>query len=213
MKTFYSLILKRLIDFFASLALLIILSPLLLLIAIITYFGNRGRVLFVQYRPGVHNRLFPMLKFCTMTDDRDAEGNLLPDEERLTSLGRLLRKASLDELPQLFNVLKGDMSLIGPRPQLPEYIELCDSTQIRRQEVRPGITGLAQVNGRNGLDWNDRFRYDVEYVDNLSLLLDLRIILRTIKIVLKAEGVEYEGTVAENRFVGNGIQEERKMAA
>ncbi len=150
-----------------------------------------------------------------MTDQRDSKGSLLPDEERLTSMGRLLRKASLDELPQLINVLKGEMSLIGPRPQLPEYIRLCDSTQIRRQEVRPGITGLAQVNGRNGLDWEERFRYDVYYVDNLSLRMDLGILLKTVKLVLKAEGVEYAGTVEENRFTGSSAAspEERKIAA
>jgi lipopolysaccharide/colanic/teichoic acid biosynthesis glycosyltransferase len=154
-----------------------------------------------------------MLKFRTMTDERDSAGKLLPDELRLTTLGRFLRKTSLDELPQLINVLRGEMSLIGPRPQLPEYINLCDSTQIRRQEVRPGITGLAQVNGRNGLEWSERFVYDVYYVDNISLLMDLKILFKTVRKVLKAEGVEYEGTVAENRFTGNDPQEERKIAA
>jgi lipopolysaccharide/colanic/teichoic acid biosynthesis glycosyltransferase len=209
----YPSILKRPIDLVGALTLLIVFSPVLLIISIINYFANQRRVLFVQYRPGLHNKLFPMMKFCTMTDGRDANGKLLPDEERLTTFGKLLRKTSLDELPQLINVLRGEMSLIGPRPQLPEYIKLCNSTQLRRQEVRPGITGLAQINGRNCLDWHERFRYDVYYVDHLSLLLDLKIVFRTVKLVLKAEGVEYEGTVAENRFTGNAPQEERKIAA
>ena len=214
MNKVYKLFLKRLIDFSVALILLLILFPLLALIAIVTCCSNRGRVFFLQYRPGLNNRLFPVLKFCTMTDQRDADGKLLPDEERVTSIGRLLRRASLDELPQLVNVLRGEMSLIGPRPQLPEYIRVCNSTQMRRQEVRPGITGLAQINGRNCLDWNERFRYDVYYVDNLSFLMDLHIVFRTVKLVLRAEGVEYDGTVAENRFTGSPEpQEERKIAA
>jgi undecaprenyl phosphate N,N'-diacetylbacillosamine 1-phosphate transferase len=214
MNKVYKLFLKRLIDFSVAFILLLILFPLLALIAIVTCCSNRGRVFFLQYRPGLNNRLFPVLKFCTMTDQRDADGKLLPDEERVTSIGRLLRRASLDELPQLVNVLRGEMSLIGPRPQLPEYIRVCNSTQMRRQEVRPGITGLAQINGRNCLDWTERFRYDVYYVDNLSILMDLHILFRTVKLVLRAEGVEYEGTVAENRFTGSvEPQEERKIAA
>ena len=177
---------KRLLDIICSLLGLIILSPLLLVVIVVMSFANKGAgVFFSQARPGRGEQLFNMYKFKSMTDERDAAGNLLPDSERLTAMGRFIRKTSIDELPQLWNVLRGDMSLVGPRPFLAEYLQLMKPHQRRRYEVRPGITGLAQINGRNKLSYQHRFKYDVWYVDNLSFGLDIKIILEAIALTLR----------------------------
>ena len=176
---------KRLLDFWISLIVLIIISPVLLLVTVWLHFANRGAgALFFQERPGKDGKIFKVIKFKTMTDERDAEGNLLPDEVRLTKVGRFVRSTSIDELPQLINVLKGDMSLIGPRPLLVDFLPLYSPFQARRHEVRPGITGWAQVNGRNTMKYSKKFEYDVWYVDNLSFLLDFQILYRTILNVI-----------------------------
>ena len=176
---------KRLIDFTIALIALICLSPILLVVTIWLHFANKGAgVFFTQERPGKDAKIFRVIKFKTMTDERDAEGKLLPDIQRLTKVGRIVRSTSLDELPQLFNVLKGDMALIGPRPLLVKYLPLYTPTQMRRHEVRPGITGWAQVNGRNNLKWNDRLELDAYYVEHISFLFDVKVIFTTIKNVL-----------------------------
>ena len=176
---------KRLLDFWISLIVLIIISPILLLVTIWLHFANKGAgALFYQERPGKDGRIFKVIKFKTMTDERDADGNLLPDEVRLTKVGRFVRSTSIDELPQLINVLKGDMALIGPRPLLVDFLPLYSPFQARRHEVRPGITGWAQVNGRNTMKYSKKFEYDVWYVDNLSFLLDFQILYRTLLNVI-----------------------------
>lgn len=185
----YKNIFKPSIDFIISFIGLLILSPFLFLVSLLLSLQNRGTPLFFQTRPGKHQKAFKIIKFKTMTDEKDAAGNLLPDIDRMTALGRVIRKLSIDELPQLINVLKGDMSLIGPRPLLFKYIPLYSEEQLRRHEVRPGITGWAQVNGRNSIPWTKKFELDVEYIDNLSFLLDLKIIYKTVLKVLKKEGV------------------------
>lgn len=195
---------KRTLDIAAALTGLILLAPLLLLVALLVALEHGVPVLFVQMRPGLSGKPFRMYKFRTMTDERDHAGSLLPDEQRLTTLGRVLRATSLDELPELINVFTGDMSLVGPRPLLMEYLPLYSAEQARRHEVRPGITGWAQVNGRNGLAWEDKFKLDVWYVDNYSLLLDLRILWMTLVKVLRREGISEEGGVTMSRFTGNG---------
>ncbi len=184
---------KRLLDLLLTVPGLILLSPLLLAIALLIRLRMGPPVLFRQLRPGYRGQPFTLLKFRTMMDRRDARGQPLPDEQRLTPLGRRLRSFSLDELPELFNVLKGDMSLVGPRPLLMQYLKRYTPEQARRHEVLPGITGWAQVNGRNALTWEDKFRFDVWYVDNWSLWLDIRILLRTLWIVLRREGISQEG--------------------
>ena len=194
---------KRLCDLLLSLgALLVLALPLLLL-----WFLVRRRlgspVLFRQVRPGLHGRPFMMVKFRTMTDERGADGELLPDAQRLTPFGRFLRATSLDELPELWNVLRGEMSLVGPRPLLMEYLPLYSPEQARRHEVRPGITGWAQVNGRNAVSWNERFRLDVWYVDHCSLWLDLRILWLTVRKVLVREGISAQGEATMSKFTGN----------
>lgn len=176
----YKIFFKRTLDLLAALFGLLLLSPLLVVVTLGLYFANAGKPFFVQRRPGLHGRIFSIIKFKTMTDQTDAHGNLLPDADRLTPLGAFVRKSSLDEIPQLFNVLKGDMSLIGPRPLLPEYLPLYTKVQARRHEVRPGITGWAQVNGRNAISWEEKFNFDVWYVDHLNFALDIRILLNTI---------------------------------
>ena len=194
---------KRLLDIICSLLGLIILSPLLLVVIVVMLFANKGAgVFFSQARPGRGERLFNMYKFKSMTDERDAAGNLLPDAKRLTAMGRFIRKTSIDELPQLWNVLRGDMSLVGPRPFLAEYLQLMKPNQRRRYEVRPGITGLAQINGRNKLSYQHRFKYDVWYVDNLSFALDVKIILETIALTLRMKDVSSATGETSEIFTG-----------
>ena len=196
--------LKRALDFFIVLTVLLLIWPILLLITIFLYFANKGAgVFFTQERPGKGGRIFKVIKFKTMTDERDVEGNLLPDAERLTKVGRFVRSTSIDELPQLINVLKGDMALIGPRPLLPQYLPLYSTEQARRHEVRPGITGWAQVNGRNAISWTKKFELDVWYVDHCSFLLDIKIVFLTIKKVFIREGISQEGQATMEYFNGN----------
>lgn len=199
----YRRILKRGIDFLVALLALIVLSPIYLGVIIGLAWANSGRVFFHQIRPGKDEKLFSILKFKTMNDQRDAAGNLLPDAVRLTPMGALVRKASLDEIPQLINVLKGEMSLIGPRPLLPEYLPLYNQEQKRRHSVRPGITGWAQVNGRNSISWQQKFDMDVWYVDHLSFRLDLKILVLTLVKVWKREGISQEGQATIVAFKGN----------
>lgn len=184
---------KRFFDFWIALIALICLSPILLLVTIWLHFANKGAgAFFFQERPGKDSKLFKIVKFKTMTDERDADGNLLPDTERLTKVGRFIRSTSIDELPQLINVLIGDMALIGPRPLLPKYLPLYSKEQARRHDVRPGISGWAQCNGRNGISWTKKFELDVWYVDHLSFITDLKIIYLTIKKVLVKDGINQE---------------------
>lgn len=201
---------KRLFDVIASAVLLIVLSPLMLVIAALVWANAGSPVIFKQVRPGLHGRPFTMYKFRTMTDARDENGRLLPDEQRLTKFGHFLRSTSLDELPELFNVLKGDMSLVGPRPLLMEYLPLYTPEQARRHEVRPGITGWAQVNGRNAISWEEKFKYDVWYVDNWSLWLDLKILFMTIVAVLRRNGISAEGHATMPVFRGQETQREAR---
>lgn len=199
----YRNIIKRFFDFFSSLLGLLLLSPLLLIVAICLYFANDGKPFFFQKRPGKNGVMFKIIKFKTMNDKKDPSGNLLSDAQRLTKIGAFVRKTSLDEIPQLINVLKGEMSLIGPRPLLPEYLNLYNDFQRRRNEVRPGISGWAQVNGRNTISWEQKFKYDVWYVDHQSFLLDLKILLMTVKKVFVSEGITQEGHVTSEEFKGN----------
>ncbi len=180
---------KRIIDFLASFFGLLLLSPILIVIAAVLYFQNDGKPFFFQERPGKDAKPFKIVKFKSMTDSRDVNGNLLPDNLRITKAGAFIRKTSLDELPQLFNVLIGDMSLVGPRPLLFKYMKLYSAEQYRRHELRPGITGWAQVNGRNSISWGDKLRLDVFYIDNVSLILDIKILWQTLLKVVKKEGV------------------------
>lgn len=195
---------KRAFDFAVAATLLVVLAPLVLMLMLTVRVKLGSPVLFSQVRPGLHGRPFRLYKLRTMTDARDARGELLPDEQRLTAFGKLLRTLSLDELPQLFNVLRGELSLVGPRPLLMEYLELYTPQQARRHEVRPGITGWAQVNGRNAVSWPERFALDVWYVDNRSLALDLRILVLTVTKVLRREGVTQQGHATMERFRGGG---------
>lgn len=194
---------KRLIDFIAALFGLIILSPVFLLVTIGLFFANQGKPFFFQARPGKDERIFKIVKFKTMNDKKDANGNLLSDAERLTPIGAFVRKTSIDEIPQLINVLKGDMSLIGPRPLLIQYLPLYNERQARRHEVRPGITGWAQVNGRNAISWDQKFEFDVWYVENISLSLDIKILFMTFKKVFVREGISQEGQATMEAFKGN----------
>lgn len=194
---------KRFFDIIISFTALICLSPLLIIVTIWLHLANKGAgAFFLQERPGKNAKIFKIIKYKTMTDERDANGNLLPDAERLTKVGRFVRSTSIDELPQLINVLKGDMSLIGPRPLLIKYLPLYSATQARRHEVRPGITGWAQVNGRNAISWQKRFELDVWYVDNLSLLTDIKIILITIKKVLYRSNISSSTSATMEPFDG-----------
>ena len=194
---------KRLIDFTIALIALLCLSPVLLIVTIWLHFANKGAgAFFTQERPGKNAKVFRVIKFKTMTDERDVEGKLLPDAQRLTRVGKIVRSTSLDELPQLFNVLKGDMALIGPRPLLVKYLPLYTPTQMRRREVRPGITGWAQVNGRNAITHTKKFEHDVWYVDHLSLWLDLKIIFKTIYNVLHRKDISTEGQATAPTFDG-----------
>lgn len=195
---------KRVLDFIIVSSVLLIIWPLLLLITLWLHFANKGAgALFLQERPGKEGKIFKVIKFKTMTDERDGQGNLLPDEKRLTKVGKFVRSTSLDELPQLINVLKGDMALIGPRPLLPQYLLLYNEEQARRHEVRPGITGWAQVNGRNAISWAKKFELDVWYVDHCSFILDLRIVFLTIKKVFVREGISSDTSVTMEPFSGN----------
>ena len=181
---------KRFFDILVSLIILVLLSPILLVISIWLYFANKGAgVFFYQQRPGFHGKLFSIIKFKSMTDEKDSEGNLLPNEQRITKIGALLRKTSLDELPQFINVLKGDMSMIGPRPLVIRYLDLYTPEQARRHDVRPGITGWAQVNGRNAISWTRKFELDVWYVDHVSLWLDLKIVYMTVVNILRRKDI------------------------
>lgn len=201
----YKKFLKRLLDFLISAAVLLIIWPILLLIAIFLHFVNCGAgAFFTQSRPGKNEKIFKVIKFKTMTDEKDANGKLLPDAQRLTKVGKFIRSTSLDELPQLINVLKGDMALIGPRPLLPEYLPLYSKEQARRHEVRPGITGWAQVHGRNAISWQEKFKLDVWYVDHCNLAVDLKIIWLTIMKVVKREGISSATSATMEPFKGNG---------
>ena len=207
----YRCFFKRAIDFSAALVALLVFSPLLLTVTIWLHFANKGGgAFFLNSRAGWHNKVFNVIKFKTMTDERDEEGNLLPDGQRLTRVGRFVRSTSLDELPQLLNVLKGDMSLIGPRPLYADFLKCYDSIQIRRHEVRPGITGWAQVNGRNFVKYSKKFEYDVWYVDNLSFSLDLKILWMTFLNVIKREGIG-EGEVQDEMVDDLGFGEKLRL--
>ena len=195
---------KTIIDFGLSLIALICISPLLLIVTIWLHFANKGAgAFFFQERPGKDGKIFKVIKFKTMTDERGGDGNLLPDEVRLTKVGKFVRSTSIDELPQLVNVLKGNMSLIGPRPLLPEYLPLYSEEQARRHEVRPGISGWAQCHGRNSISWSEKFELDVWYVDHLSFMTDLKVIWLTIASVVKREGISEEGMATVEDFNGN----------
>lgn len=195
-------IIKRIFDFTASLCGLILLSPILIVVALLIRLNLGSPIFFTQDRVGKHNKVFKMIKFRSMKDGVDKDGNLLPDEMRLTKFGKMLRSTSLDELPELISVLKGDMSLIGPRPLLVDYLPLYNEDQIRRHNVLPGLTGWAQINGRNNLSWNEKFNLDVWYVDNWSLFLDIKIFFLTIYKVFKREGISQDGNVTMERFNG-----------
>lgn len=199
----YNTVLKRVFDFLAALLGLVILIPIFFIVTISLCIANSGKPFFFQLRPGKNEKLFSIIKFKTMNDKKDAEGNLLSDEHRLTKIGSFVRKTSLDEIPQLLNVLKGDMSFVGPRPLLPEYLPLYNERQSRRHDVKPGITGWAQVNGRNMISWDKKFEYDLWYVDNISFLLDLRIFFLTLKKVIVREGINMVNVATTEPFKGN----------
>lgn len=204
MNRIYYFFLKRCFDILLSLAIILLIWPILLFIFLWLHFVNKGSgAFFLQERPGKNGRIFKVLKYKTMTDERDKMGNLLPDYKRLTKIGKFVRSTSIDELPQLINVLKGDMSFIGPRPLLPQYLPLYSKEQARRHEVRPGITGWAQVNGRNAISWTKKFELDVWYVDHCSFLLDLKILFLTIKKVFVREGISSDTSVTMEPFTGN----------
>jgi len=195
-------IFKPLLDKILALILIILFAPVMLVVAVLIYLWDGRPVIFTQERPGYKGKIFKIYKFRTMTNEKDKNGNLLPDEKRLKGIGKIIRSLSLDELPQLFNVLKGDMSFVGPRPLLKEYLPLYNERQKKRHEVKPGITGLAQVMGRNSISWKEKFEYDVYYVENLSFWLDLKIIFLTIIKVLKREGINQEGKATMEKFNG-----------
>ncbi|MDR0864338.1 MAG: sugar transferase [Candidatus Symbiothrix sp.] len=199
----YRIFLKHILDFILSLSGFIILLPLFILIVLFLLITNNGKPFFFQRRPGKNAKIFKVIKFKTMNDKKDIHGNLLPDSERLTPIGNFIRKTSLDEIPQLINVIKGDMSLVGPRPLLIEYLSLYNTEQKRRHEVRPGITGWAQVNGRNAISWPEKFQLDVWYVDHISFALDVKILYVTVLKVFKSEGITSQNSVSMERFEGN----------
>ncbi len=201
----YRSLFKPLFDFiFAAIALLLAM-PVIVPVTVFLYFANDGKPFFFQLRPGKNGRIFKIVKFKTMNDRCDPNGNLLPDEQRLTTIGAFVRKTSLDEIPQLINILKGDMSLIGPRPLLTTYLHLYNDFQNRRHEVKPGITGWAQVNGRNAISWDKKFEYDVWYVDHVNFMLDVKIFFRTIQKVLKSEGINAADAKSVEPFQGNNL--------
>lgn len=195
---------KRFLDFWIALIALVCISPILLIVSIWLHFANKGAgAFFFQDRPGLHGKIFKIVKFKTMTDERDDDGNLLPDSVRLTKVGKFVRSTSIDELPQLINVLKGDMALIGPRPLLTEYLPLYNKEQAKRHNVRPGITGWAQCHGRNEISWQEKFKLDVWYVENCSFLTDIKIIITTINTVLNRKGISQKGNATMEPFKGN----------
>ncbi len=196
---------KRFLDLIVALIAIIILSPMVLIITILLTLTNKGNPFFIQQRSGKGGDIFYIIKFKTMNKKCDLEGILLPDEKRLTKIGKLVRKTSLDEIAQFINVIKGDMSIIGPRPLLPEYLPLYNDFQQRRHEVKPGITGWAQINGRNAITWQQKFEYDVWYIDNMSFLLDMKIIIITVKKVFKKEGISPASSVTMDKFKGNKV--------
>jgi lipopolysaccharide/colanic/teichoic acid biosynthesis glycosyltransferase len=198
----YKKYIKNFLDFIIALIGLVIILPLFVLVIVGLSFANQGKPFFFQLRPGKNERIFKIIKLKTMNDKKDVDGNLLPDAQRLTNIGKFIRKTSLDELPQLINVLKGDISLIGPRPLLPEYLPFYNETQRKRHEVKPGITGWAQVNGRNAISWSQKFEYDVWYVNHVSFLLDCKILFLTIKKVFISEGISHQGEATMSYFNG-----------
>jgi lipopolysaccharide/colanic/teichoic acid biosynthesis glycosyltransferase len=198
---------KRLFDFTFAFLGLLVLSPVIILVAVLVCFKLGSPILFTQDRPGLNDRVFKIMKFRSMLDAKDKQGNLLPDEQRMTKFGAFLRSTSLDELPGLFNVLKGDMSLVGPRPLLVQYLPLYNKEQARRHNVRPGITGWAQVNGRNAISWEDKFKFDVWYVDHQSIWLDIKILLLTVKKIFVREGISADGHVTIEPFKGSGHEQ------
>lgn len=199
----YAKYIKRILDFILSLLAIIILSPVMLIIYILVRIKLGKPAIFKQQRPGKNEKIFTLYKFRTMTDEKDEDGNLLPDEKRLTKFGKMLRSTSLDELPELFNILKGDMAIVGPRPLLVEYLKLYNDEQRKRHNVRPGLTGLAQVSGRNLISWQDRFEKDIYYVNNVTFMNDLKIILVTVKKVIKREGISQDNNVTMEKFKGS----------
>ena len=201
----YKNCIKRLLDFSLSLIALLVLSPVLLILTVLGAWQMKGNPFFTQIRPGRNEKLFRLIKFRTMTCEKDTDGNLLPDEQRLNRYGKLLRSTSLDELPELVNILLGQMSIVGPRPLLVEYLPLYDSVQRRRHEVRPGLTGYAQVHGRNTVTWEDKFRMDVDYVESVRFLGDVKIILETVKAVLKRDGISSETSATMEPFRGTKV--------
>lgn len=200
----YRNIIKRVLDFLLSFMAVVALSPVMLVIAVLVRVKLGSPVLFKQRRPGKNEKIFHMYKFRTMTDERDKEGNLLPDEKRLTDFGKMLRSTSLDELPELFNILKGDMSIVGPRPLLVQYLPRYNERQRHRHDVRPGFTGLAQVNGRNSISWEEKFEWDVKYTENVTFLQDCKIILKTVIVVLKRDGISSASSATMEEFMGSG---------
>ena len=202
----YARYIKRILDFVLSLSAIIVLSPILLILYVLVRVKLGSPVLFKQERPGKDEKIFTLCKFRTMTDKRGADGELLPDEERLTKFGKKLRSTSLDELPELFNILKGEMSIIGPRPLLVRYLPRYNEFQRRRHDVRPGLTGLAQINGRNAITWEQKFAYDVEYVNNLSFALDLHIFFGTVRAVLRREGISSDTNATMEEFMGTSTE-------
>ena len=205
----YARYLKRPLDFFCALAAIICLSPILVVLTILGAIKMKGNPFFTQPRPGLNEKIFKLIKFRTMTNEKDANGNLLPDDIRLNSYGKFLRSTSLDELPELFNILKGDMAVIGPRPLLVEYLPRYNSEQKHRHDVRPGLSGLAQVNGRNAITWEQKFKYDVEYVNNVTFLGDVKIILTTLKKSVKREGISGAGAATMTAFMGSPEPEKK----
>ncbi|MBN9299340.1 MAG: sugar transferase [Filimonas sp.] len=199
----YPNIIKPFLDFVVAVVAIIIFSPVIFVVMILLFIANNGKPFFFQRRPGKKGRIFKVIKFKTMNDRKDAEGRLLPDADRLTPVGRFVRKTSLDELPQLINVLKGDMSFVGPRPLLVDYLPLYNEEQAKRHDVKPGITGWAQVNGRNAISWQRKFEYDAWYVKNLSFILDLKILALTALKVVKSEGINAAGAATIEKFTGN----------
>ncbi len=202
----YAKYIKRILDFVLSLVALIVLSPVLLIVAILVRVKLGSPVIFKQQRPGKNEKIFTLYKFRTMTDKKDENGNLLPDSERLTKFGKFLRSTSLDELPELVNILKGDMAIVGPRPLLVEYLPLYNEEQKHRHDVRPGLTGLAQVSGRNSITWEEKFNDDLEYIEKISILEDIKIIFTTIGKVFKREGISQENNATMEKFKGNKME-------